>query len=279
MLRLLILSLAVACVPSGKESLSTGGASGGNPDAPSRWPVGTFPKTLVISQDFSNAEETEIRRAASDWSADTGHGANFFTVPGANVADLSGTANLDDLMDGEYGIYKATSWHPDLPATALAVTQIFGVRKNRGDDDEYVKIVEADVLVNWTYDFAPTDPTGYDLYSVVLHELGHFLGLYHVYDYTQDSVMFPTIGFSTVYTEAGAHDILKLRSKYGLGMPASVYALQAALSLAPKEPVGTHAEANSKDGVRIRMELLSNGTCVHKIDGTHVGSHPVSLKR
>lgn len=274
MIRLLLLLALAGCI-GGQQKVTTAGTSGGNPNAPQKWPISAFPKSLRISDRFLAAEETELRRAATSWSTSVGNGANFFSIPAGLVADRSDVANLDSLLDNQMGIYKATTWHHDLPSTALAVTQIFGVRQNTGADSEYVQIIEADVLINWSYTYYPTVVTGYDLFSVVLHELGHFLGLGHVYNYSLDSVMFPTIGYSTVFNNPGADDITKIRSKYNYGaiMPA-----RALASIQTAEPELTAKDVmESGKGVRIWMELHADGTCVHKIDGTLVESHPSFL--
>lgn len=276
MYRLLLLFLLASCV-GGQEKVTSSGSAGGNPNAPSRWPINAFPKTVGISNLYTAGEVSELRRAATSWSTTVGNGANFYNIPATLVTDKSNVANLDSLLDNQMAIYKATTWHHDLPATALAVTQIFGVRQNTGSANEYVQIIEADVLVNWTYTYYPTVNSGYDLFSVVLHELGHFLGLAHVYDYTLSSVMFPTIGYSTVFSGPGSNDISLIRSRYGLGGAAPMAAAgrelaQAEVALTPEDVL------NSGNGVRILMELHADGTCVHKEDGIVVGSHPVNLK-
>ena len=266
--------MLVGCV-GGQEKVTTSGSAGGNPNAPSRWPLNAFPRTVSLSNRYNTAEEAELRRAATSWTTNVANGANFFSIPTTLVADRSGVANLDSLLDNQMGIYKATTWHHSLPGTALAVTQIFGVRQNTGTANEYVQIIEADVLVNWTFSYYPTVSSGYDLFSVVLHELGHFLGLAHVYDYTLSSVMFPTIGYSTVFPGPGTNDISLIRSRYGLGTMAPA----AARSLATEDEPALTAEDvwSSGKGVRIMMELHADGTCVHKVDGTQVGSHPSFL--
>jgi hypothetical protein len=275
--RILLLAFLVSCVPGAKQSVTSGAAA--NPNAPSRWPLGVFPKTMKFSNQFTTAELDELQDAAVSWTTHAGAGTTFISsskAPGSLVADRSGVANLDSLLDGVFAVYKATTWNSALPDSALAVTQIFGVRHNAGDSDEYVEIVEGDILVNYDdFPFLPESSGGYDLFTVMIHENGHFLGLNHNYNF--NSVMYPSIGYSTFYLRPGSFDISTIQSKYGLGGggagPAAARRIASVETASLKDDV-----LKSGKGVRITLELHAHGECVHKVDGTRVGSHPVKLK-
>ncbi len=279
MFRILFLLFIVAsCIPKGEEKVTSSGSA--NPNAPSRWPLGTFPKTMKFSNQFTVAELAELQDAAVSWTTHAGAGTNFIasaTAPANLVNDRSNVGNLDSLLDGVFAVYKATSWHNDLPNSALAVTQIFGVRRNSGDSDEYVEIVEGDILVNYDdFPFLPEENGGYDLFTVMLHENGHFLGLNHTYNF--NSVMYPSIGYSTFYIKPGSFDISTIQSKYNISGGGGA-GPAAARRIASVETAATRDDVlKSGKGVRITMELHAHGECVHKIDGTRVGSHPVKLK-
>lgn len=238
---------------------------------------------MRFSNTFTSAELTELQDSAVSWTTHAGGGTTTFitssTASGQLVTERSGVSDLDSLMDGTFAVYKATTWHSDLPSTALAVTQIFGIRRNTGGANEYVEIVEGDILVNYDdYTFAPTTVNGYDLFTVLLHEYGHFLGMAHTYNFS--SIMYPSIGSSTVYTAPASTDVSTLRSKYSLSGSSGAGALGAAIALRPEaEVAGTREEVNNSDqGVRIVLELHTNGECLHKIDGALVGTHTVKLK-
>lgn len=260
MFRLLILlTLFAACVPAQKESLTTGAST--NPNAPSAWNKASFPKQISLSREFSDAEATELVDAVNSWNT---HGAyTFSSVSATKVNDRSTVNNLNSLFDGEFGIYKAVNWHSQLPSTALAVTQIFGVRQNTGSASEYIEIVEGDILINWTFPFAPTNPNGYDLFTVTLHEMGHFLGLGHITNYALQSVMYPSIGYSTFYLRPGSEDVRNIKNKYSIGVQAQSLGARAPASSALVAPTTKEQAESSPDSVKIIMELHVDGTCRH----------------
>ena len=272
MLRLLLLLVLVySCVPAQNESLTTGAQA--NPYAPSEWNKAGFPKQIYLSKEFSDAEASELRAAVNSWST---HGSfNFSSVSNTTVNDRSGVNNLNSLFDGEFGIYKAVNWHPQLPATALAVTQIFGVRQNAGSASEYVEIVEGDIIINWTFPYAPTNPNGYDLFTVTLHEMGHFLGLGHITNYALESVMYPSIGYSTFYLRPGSEDIKNIKNKYDIGVQA--LSARSMASVPTRTPATKSDVENSGHGVKILLELHADGHCYHYVDSQLRSVHQVFL--
>ncbi len=272
MLRLLlVLTIFYSCVPAQKESLTTGAAT--NPFAPSSWNKASFPKQISLSREFTTTEADELKNAVNSWNT---HGSfTFSTVSETKVNDRSTVNNLNSLFDGEFGIYKAVTWHSSLPSTALAVTQIFGVRQNVGTANEFIEIVEGDILINWTFPYAPTISYGYDLFTVTLHEMGHFLGLGHVTNYALPSVMYPSIGYSTYYLRPGTHDVSTIKTKYNIGVQA--LGARAPASSSFSRPLTKADVENSPDAVKILLELHSDGTCKHYLNDQYTHQHQIQF--
>lgn len=274
MLRLFILlSFIYSCVPAQNEGLTTAAQS--NPFAPSQWNKAGFPKQIRLSKEFTDTEASELTAAVNSWNT---HGSyNFSSVSSTKVNDRSGVSNLNSLFDGEFGIYKAVNWHSQLPSTALAVTQIFGVRQNVGTTSEFIEIVEGDIIINWTFPYAPTNPLGYDLFTVTLHEMGHFLGLGHITNYALQSVMYPSIGYSTFYLRPGNEDIKNIKNKYNIG--AQVLGARSPASAPSTAPSTKEDVLNSGNGVKILLELHNDGSCRHYLNDELTHQHQVQLKK
>lgn len=227
---------------------------------------------------------------ATAWDGAVDNAKNFFTF-GTDVPDKSNSVVADDLYDSEMGVYKTTSWPDDIPDSALAVTQIFGRRYNVGSPDEYVAIEHADILLNYDpmkgYDFDSVDDTdyaGYDLRTVVLHEMGHFLGLGHIPTFTKrdsaysnltmsqykaTSVMYPSISSTEEKRIPQTRDRNDLYYKYiSTGAAAGSAITAGARRYEPKD-AGLES--------RIVLELHADGTCVHKENGAVLKRH--SLKK
>ena len=141
----------------------------------SRWSSqSVFPAQIKYGNSFDATEITAIENSANSWSSSVDNQITFFDVQPSNIENKN---NLDLYDDSELGIYKLTQWPTELPQTALAVTQIFGssMKSTSGD---YIKIDHADILINYdSFSFSTDDSWGYDLETVILHEMGHFLGL------------------------------------------------------------------------------------------------------
>lgn len=209
-----------------------------------------FPLNVKISGDFSNDENIAINEVANNWSAP-------FVDKNMQVFNLESDQNknsisdLNNFNDNTLGIYKIYDWNSELPPTALAVTQIYG---NQVGNE--IIIYHADILVNYdNFSFSDDFGYGHDLQTVIAHEMGHFLGLYHDYSSVDESIMYPSITRFTINRAPKEKDIENIKSKYRL------HSTQSTKSYVVGEQV-------SKP-VLIRQYLFANGDCKHSIGEHH----------
>ena len=287
---LLSLLVFVACTPS--PEVTSGGSTGAiNEEAPYIWADKTFPKTIRISSSFNDTETAIMNEMGATWETSVSNQKDFFV--NGDVGNNSYNLNR---TDGVFGIYKATTWPAGLE-DALAITQLFGRRYNVGSSNEYVGIVEADILVNYkphnpptyyafTYDILDNGiDEGFDLRTIVLHEMGHFLGLQHIptwtdrpdadYGLSRDaykatSVMYPSISSMEEKRIPQTKDITALVNKYNIGGGAGAMAASGAIYEPLKDDVGKN--------VIIVIELRKTGECIHREDGVEKRRHHVKLK-
>lgn len=146
------------------------------------------PINLKISESFSDEEAGSIEAMSEKWN-NVILNYSFFPTPLMSVPNKNYN-RLEDFYDNEFGVYASYDWFDDVSSDSLAVTQFFGTEKNWGDE-KYLEIFHADIIINYRdHEFTiDGEIFGYDLPSVVLHEMGHFLGLQHQYE--QNSVMQP----------------------------------------------------------------------------------------
>jgi hypothetical protein len=215
----------------------------------SKWSNSQFPLNLKYGSNFNPEEVSAIRSAANNWSDSVDNNLNFF-----NVSDslLTGRSNSTDYDDGELGVYKIDTWPEDLPPSALAVTQIFGNKSSNG----IIKIDHADILVNYdNFSFTTDDSWGYDFQSIILHEMGHFLGLFHSGDSSEDSIMYPSISRYTTNKFPKETDIENIAQLYDI----SSSDIDAQTFLGRRIASELSLETGPSEKVRIIIEIYPNG--------------------
>lgn len=272
---LILLTTIIVTACNNKSATVSGGAI--NADAPFLWET-AFPKDMYISSDYSDAnEQNKINETMGAWETALNN-TNFFTTAGFEPEKTTGLASTSQLRDNKFVIYKATQWpYPDYP-DALAITQIFAIRYNVGDSDEYVAIQEADVIVNYeNFDFYLDAQGGfeYDFRTVLLHELGHFLGLQHkprTYN-RNNTVMYPSIFTSETKRTPKTVDIQDISSKYHIVLPLT--AGGSAIAGTPKKY--TKKAGDPGQMTKVILELKANGECVHHENGAVIKRHSVNL--
>ena len=118
--------------------------------------------------------------------------------------------NLLSYYDNVIGIYKINSWPRNLSASSLAVTQVFAQQAPAGN----YEITHFDILLN--YEFYPFSTSAssdnYDLSTVILHEIGHGLGLGH--SSNSYAVMEATIHIEDNKRSLTPSDVNELNSLY-----------------------------------------------------------------
>jgi hypothetical protein len=251
-----------------------------NTEAPYLWANYTTPKTLKISNDFYDDEVQNITDMTDEWELVLENKKNFFTI-GARINETTNDlGSLDQLYDNTLGIYKTMNWPNELPGSALAVTQVFGRRYNTGTASEFVNIEHADILINDDiHDFDTTD-TGinYDLRTVILHELGHFLGLQHkALSYNRaSSIMYPSITSSEYKRSPLPIDISDMAEKYQISLSSGGAGM--AMSVGRARPRYQIPSKSSGEPVKILLELHADGSCVHRWNGLIKRIHSLEKK-
>lgn len=268
-----ILSLLFGCKTKYEEvtrlpRISTVPFSSG-PGIPVRWPIiplQTTPLKIKISQaiidEFNPAEDdsegrTPTEQMANEWDKNLNH-IQLFDLP-APLSAVSGYNNLNSYNDSEIGIYKSLDWFSDVSSNALAITQYYGIRKNKGASNEYLELIHADIIVNFRdFEFSDyADSERYDLRSVLLHELGHLIGISHQYNFSVPSVMQPRLHKTDQNRSLTSNDIDSINKNYPL-TPASLNAGESSSRTASRSSGNGEIER----GV---IELMPDGHCRTKL--------------
>lgn len=280
----ILLSLTFIVAACNSSGSGDGDVTSGsiNANAPYLWYNPSFPKTLLISDAFDTSETTRIKEMGIAWKTAVENKKTFFNHTANSTPEKSLTiANMDDYLDSVFGVYKSTNWSlTGISGAALAVTQIYGIRHNIGDSNEFVDIRHADIIVNYDYyhfytgDNRVSGETGYyDLRTVILHEMGHFLGLQHK---TGNTVMVTTVDYNVKNRAPTSIDKYDIADKYGISVSSLTSSSQKAMSTTTQQYKPT---SNKAQEVRILIELRADGECVHSENGVVIKRHSADLKK
>lgn len=197
---------------------------------------------------------------------------DYFVIDHNEPAQYSPYQTLDEYYDDETGIYLSNTWFPSIGYGVLAITSYFVEVKK-----DYLLMKHGDIIVNlrdyyYSYDKTNTSSTFYDLPTVILHELGHLIGLYHA-DTVISSVMFPQLGGGEQKRELGYYD-----SQVITGLYANTQALSSAQAFSAASSDGTKTATDEETSEKPKImhgyiELRDDGNCNHYLDGKLIEKH------
>lgn len=268
-LTLFTLFTLAACKQSGTEAVSSSPQIRPGTCTIGKWSGANL--NLKMSADF-NSDFTAsdlvgglnpIEVVAKAWNDSVSPATTLFQIPFTATA-TSGSSTLTNYRDGELGIYKSFTWFPNVSANALAITQFYGIVRSDATLGTYIDLTHADIIVNYR-DFG-SDLTmngnpliDYDLPTIVLHEMGHFLGLCH--ENVSNSIMAPY--YFTTQRTLKTFDVNKIRALYLNNQNYSVGKTSIKSAITAK--VGTEVQ-----GI---VELNANGHCKHYVEGKLIYEH------
>ena len=284
-LRLLVLSLFITGCNNddfnGESSASSSDKTTTlNFSSVAKWPNSNFGQNGIslhvsdeVLEEFNNNEEA-IQGIYNTWnnaiSSKNLINPSFRTITNLEPNDLEEYGS-----DNVFGIYKSNSWFADQDRFALAITQYFGIRDSEGILD----LIHGDIILNFSESFTfftnPEEASfeDYDLNSILLHEIGHFLGLGHQ-GFRDQSVMRPTLQPLTTERSLYPLDVDAISDLYDSSSSSSSSSL-AIVASGLKNAKPSHSRKPSTV-VRGVIKLMANGDCKHYENDKLVHKHKIS---
>jgi hypothetical protein len=273
-----VLLTAFSCTGESKGRTISSAVAPFDPNTtPVRWTSGAISSGLnvkistsftddFVAGDLDADGKNPMEQMMNAWNASTTN-YTFFNTSGLTTTNKDYTSLSSFKSDGEFGIYKSTDWFSNVSSSALAITQYFGYRRNAGSSSEYVELYHADIIVNYknhSFTLDASDNSSYDLPTVILHELGHFIGLGHESDNSTNAIMLPYLGRSESKRTLVTKDVDNIRGLYNVStLSAGHFALKSKNVFTDQEP---------DEEIRGVIELRANGKCHHYINQklTHI---------
>ncbi len=213
------------------------------------WNQANLPIRLTTSHELDPSYRKVINDMARKWEA----AAGLDLIKTGKLKKNVEYSKLESYLteNDDFGIYVAFKPVEGISSRSLAVTQVIVKEVSRTKDTINYEIQHGDIVFNkYDFDFSIHHAANtFDFGSVILHELGHLIGLLEHRD-TKDSVMYPTITEEEVVNELFKSDMDYIRSLYsGHSRTNKHYSIDE--SYIPS------------DGELFRIVIE------HKVDGTH----------
>ncbi len=225
-------------------------------------PSSSFPLTLVYSDEFDSDFQgysdddgnNPLEQILAEW--DDPVTSDLFNLP---LAVPNVQTGLMGYRDNVFGIYKHHDWWPSYLGlnSALAITQIFKKIPSN-------VIIEADIIFNYRHfeniTLDENDTINHDMHSIMLHEMGHLLGLRH--ERMEDSIMAPYLKRKDVKRTLGIYDIEAIRSLYEGTDQSTLRTEDDIILKSEDEEDGRDKDSYKEDEfMRIIFALFPDGKC------------------
>lgn len=162
------------------------------------WKKG-LPITLYIHESVPPSAYSSIENAIKDWEVTMGK--PIFRIGGYGVK-----TNNEPKQDGINMIYWRSTWEPE-KASEQARTSVYWISNEIKETDIRINAKNFSFFVN-----EPTSNKDVHLESLILHELGHVLGLKH--EDQNNSVMATYLAYQIKRTDISDRDKNSVRCEY-----------------------------------------------------------------
>ncbi len=177
-----------------------------------RWESSQFPINLKVSDNLDSDSQTLINDALNEWER---VGKKDFFQP-LETTHSHSFSNLIDYYEQDrfvQGIYLAKNKIQDMNDASLAVAQIIYYADTTSSSTPFYHIVHTDIIINgydYTFSTDRWDDTTYYIMTLVLHEVGHVLGLAH----QSKGIMYPSMSTMDKLETLSSFEADLLQEKY-----------------------------------------------------------------